>query len=151
MDRQHKDHPPLLISSHAPLPKFTHAPHQTKQSPLKPKASYISILYSPRFPLRLRLIFFSSPSLPCPKVNSYAFGTDSDRVTSALAVLERFSSLKTKSAGASKRTSKKAGKDPNKPKRPASAFFVFMEDFREKYKKEHPNNKSVAADEDDDE
>ncbi|KAH0973211.1 hypothetical protein GBA52_025367 [Prunus armeniaca] len=53
--------------------------------------------------------------------------------------------LKTKSAGASKRTSKKAGKDPNKPKRPASAFFVFMEDFREKYKKEHPNNKSVAA------
>ncbi|XP_050121988.1 high mobility group B protein 2-like isoform X3 [Malus sylvestris] len=49
--------------------------------------------------------------------------------------------LKTKSAGASK----KAAKDPNKPKRPASAFFVFMEDFREKYKKEHPNNKSVAA------
>ncbi|KAJ4889569.1 High mobility group B protein 3 [Raphanus sativus] len=38
-----------------------------------------------------------------------------------------------------------AGKDPNKPKRPASAFFVFMEDFRQTYKKEHPNNKSVAA------
>lgn len=37
-----------------------------------------------------------------------------------------FARLKTKSAGASKRTSKKAGKDPNKPKRPASAFFVFM-------------------------
>ena len=52
--------------------------------------------------------------------------------------------LKTKSAGASK-AAKKAGKDPNKPKRPASAFFVFMEEFREKYKKEHPNNKSVAA------
>ncbi|GKV48338.1 hypothetical protein SLEP1_g55161 [Rubroshorea leprosula] len=39
----------------------------------------------------------------------------------------------------------KAAKDPNKPKRPASAFFVFMEEFREQYKKEHPKNKSVAA------
>ncbi|KAL7090649.1 hypothetical protein ABFS83_12G052300 [Erythranthe nasuta] len=36
-------------------------------------------------------------------------------------------------------------KDPNKPKRPASAFFVFMEDFRKTYKEKHPNNKSVAA------
>ncbi|CAH2036702.1 unnamed protein product [Thlaspi arvense] len=41
--------------------------------------------------------------------------------------------------------SKAAAKDPNKPKRPASAFFVFMEDFRETFKKEHPKNKSVAA------
>ncbi|CAI9301884.1 unnamed protein product [Lactuca saligna] len=39
----------------------------------------------------------------------------------------------------------KAAKDPNKPKRPASAFFVFMEDFRKQYKEEHPDNKSVAA------
>ena len=39
----------------------------------------------------------------------------------------------------------KAGKDPNKPKRPASAFFVFMEEFRKQYKEKHPNNKSVAA------
>ena len=39
----------------------------------------------------------------------------------------------------------KAAKDPNKPKRPASAFFVFMEEFRESYKKDHPKNKSVAA------
>ena len=36
-------------------------------------------------------------------------------------------------------------KDPNKPKRPASAFFVFMEEFRKQYKEKHPNNKSVAA------
>uniref|UniRef100_A0A2P2M692 HMG box domain-containing protein n=1 Tax=Rhizophora mucronata TaxID=61149 RepID=A0A2P2M692_RHIMU len=43
------------------------------------------------------------------------------------------------------RKSGKAAKDPNKPKRPASAFFVFMEEFREQYKKEHPKNKSVAA------
>ncbi|KAF3596361.1 hypothetical protein DY000_02023879, partial [Brassica cretica] len=43
------------------------------------------------------------------------------------------------------KASKAAAKDPNKPKRPASAFFVFMEDFRQTYKKEHPSNKSVAA------
>ncbi|KAK3416226.1 hypothetical protein EUGRSUZ_H01676 [Eucalyptus grandis] len=32
-----------------------------------------------------------------------------------------------------------------KPKRPASAFSVFMEEFKKQYKKKHPNNKSVAA------
>ncbi|CAI9110489.1 OLC1v1010531C1 [Oldenlandia corymbosa var. corymbosa] len=49
--------------------------------------------------------------------------------------------------GAAKKPVKKgkAAKDPNKPKRPASAFFVFMEDFRKTYKEKHPNNKSVAA------
>uniref|UniRef100_A0A2K2AMD2 HMG box domain-containing protein n=1 Tax=Populus trichocarpa TaxID=3694 RepID=A0A2K2AMD2_POPTR len=47
--------------------------------------------------------------------------------------------------GAAARKSGKAAKDPNKPKRPASAFFVFMEEFREQYKREHPKNKSVAA------
>lgn len=36
-----------------------------------------------------------------------------------------FARLKSKSAGASKKSAK-AAKDPNKPKRPASAFFVFM-------------------------
>ncbi|KAH6782466.1 high mobility group B3 [Perilla frutescens var. hirtella] len=40
---------------------------------------------------------------------------------------------------------KQAAKDPNKPKRAASAFFVFMEDFRKQYKEKHPGNKSVAA------
>ncbi|TXG59284.1 hypothetical protein EZV62_013857 [Acer yangbiense] len=55
----------------------------------------------------------------------------------------RFFRLKSKSSGASKK--KAPAKDPNKPKRPASAFFVFMEEFRQQYKKEHPNNKSVAA------
>ncbi|MFS7994077.1 putative chromatin remodeling & transcriptional activation HMG family [Helianthus anomalus] len=39
----------------------------------------------------------------------------------------------------------KAAKDPNKPKRPASAFFVFMEEFRKQFKAENPDNKSVAA------
>nr|BAA19156.1 HMG-1 [Canavalia gladiata] len=53
--------------------------------------------------------------------------------------------LKRKGAGAGRKQSKKAAKDPNKPKRPPSAFFVFMSEFREQYKKEHPTNKSVAV------
>ncbi|KAK8606706.1 hypothetical protein V6N13_052468 [Hibiscus sabdariffa] len=52
--------------------------------------------------------------------------------------------LKSKGAGAGKRA-KKAAKDPNKPKRPPSAFFVFMEEFRKQYKEENPDNRSVAA------
>ncbi|XP_074564573.1 HMG1/2-like protein [Curcuma longa] len=39
----------------------------------------------------------------------------------------------------------KAEKDPNKPKRPPSAFFVFMEEFRKTFKEKHPNNKSVSV------
>ncbi|KAH6807986.1 high mobility group B3 [Perilla frutescens var. frutescens] len=53
-----------------------------------------------------------------------------------------------KGAAAGKKPAVKKGKpakDPNKPKRPASAFFVFMEDFRKTYKEKHPNNKSVSA------
>ncbi|KAI9077375.1 hypothetical protein K1719_040688 [Acacia pycnantha] len=52
--------------------------------------------------------------------------------------------LKRKGAGV-RRKRRKAAKDPNKPKRPPSAFFVFMSEFREQYKKEHPDNKSVTA------
>ncbi|KAL5557709.1 hypothetical protein UlMin_033920 [Ulmus minor] len=43
------------------------------------------------------------------------------------------------------RKSKKPAKDPNKPKRPASAFFVFMEEFRKQFSKDNPNNKAVSA------
>ncbi|CAL0311690.1 unnamed protein product [Lupinus luteus] len=53
--------------------------------------------------------------------------------------------LKRKGAGTGRKQKKKAAKDPNKPKRPPSAFFVFMAEFREQFKKENPNNKSVAA------
>ena len=48
----------------------------------------------------------------------------------------------------SKKPAKKetlAKKDPNKPKRPASAFFVFLEEFRKTYKRDHPNVKAVSA------
>ncbi|KAL2538098.1 HMG1/2-like protein [Forsythia ovata] len=44
-----------------------------------------------------------------------------------------------------KTNKEKKVKDPNKPKRPSSAFFVFMEGFRKQYKEKHPNNKSVAV------
>ncbi|KAK9283794.1 hypothetical protein L1049_012047 [Liquidambar formosana] len=40
---------------------------------------------------------------------------------------------------------KLAKNDPNKPKRPLSAFFVFLEEFRKTYKQEHPNVKAVSA------
>ncbi|PPR84800.1 hypothetical protein GOBAR_AA35910 [Gossypium barbadense] len=40
---------------------------------------------------------------------------------------------------------KRAKKDPNKPKRPPSAFFVFLEEFRGTFKKENPNVKAVSA------
>ncbi|KAI4314653.1 hypothetical protein L6164_027541 [Bauhinia variegata] len=53
--------------------------------------------------------------------------------------------LKRKGAGAGRKQTKKAAKDPNKPKRPPSAFFVFMSEFRETYNKEHPENKSVSV------
>ncbi|XP_010248937.1 PREDICTED: high mobility group B protein 7-like [Nelumbo nucifera] len=36
-------------------------------------------------------------------------------------------------------------KDPNIPKRPPTAFFVFMEEFRKVYKEEHPDNKNVSV------
>ncbi|XVE97076.1 hypothetical protein REPUB_Repub02eG0279500 [Reevesia pubescens] len=40
---------------------------------------------------------------------------------------------------------KRAKKDPNKPKRPSSTFFVFLEEFRTTFKKENPNVKAVSA------
>ncbi|RZC90753.1 hypothetical protein C5167_028585 [Papaver somniferum] len=54
----------------------------------------------------------------------------------------------TKTESSSKKQTKKgklASKDPNKPKKPASAFFVFMEEFRKTYKLENPDVKGVAA------
>ncbi|KAD6120361.1 hypothetical protein E3N88_11632 [Mikania micrantha] len=50
-----------------------------------------------------------------------------------------------KAVGKSKAKGGKAAKDPNKPKRPPSAFFVFLEEFRKTFKKENPNVKAVSA------
>ncbi|KAF8406714.1 hypothetical protein HHK36_008806 [Tetracentron sinense] len=51
----------------------------------------------------------------------------------------------TERAGKKPAKKEKPVKDPNKPKRPASAFFVFMEEFRKTFKEKHPNNKSVSV------
>ncbi|CAA6655858.1 unnamed protein product [Spirodela intermedia] len=57
----------------------------------------------------------------------------------------RLSVKRKASARTSKKPAKKAGKDPNKPKRAPSAFFVFLEGFRKEFKEKYPENKSVAA------
>ncbi|XP_049388118.1 HMG1/2-like protein [Solanum stenotomum] len=36
----------------------------------------------------------------------------------------------------------RSDRNPNKPKKPAGAFFIFMEDFRKQFKEENPKNKS---------
>ncbi|KAL7231300.1 hypothetical protein ACSBR2_009547 [Camellia fascicularis] len=69
--------------------------------------------------------------------------TDTKRTDSKLSVKRGAPSEKAGKKPAAKKG--KAAKDPNKPKRPASAFFVFMEEFRKTYKEKHPNNKFVAA------
>ncbi|XP_051200283.1 DNA-binding protein MNB1B-like isoform X2 [Lolium perenne] len=54
--------------------------------------------------------------------------------------------LAVKSKGAAPKGRKtKPAKDPNKPKRAPSAFFVFMDEFRKEFKEKNPKNKSVAA------
>ncbi|AES80622.1 high mobility group (HMG)-box protein [Medicago truncatula] len=40
---------------------------------------------------------------------------------------------------------KKAKSDPSKPKRPQSPFFLFMSDFRVRFRKENPDNKYVSV------
>ncbi|KAF5180233.1 High mobility group b protein [Thalictrum thalictroides] len=39
----------------------------------------------------------------------------------------------------------KKSKDPNMPKRPQTAFFLFMDDFRKSFKESHPDNKKVGV------
>ncbi|XWS54355.1 hypothetical protein CRYUN_Cryun10bG0083000 [Craigia yunnanensis] len=39
----------------------------------------------------------------------------------------------------------KNGKDPNAPKRPLTAFFLFMDDFRKSYKEANPDAKGVTG------
>ncbi|KAF8396933.1 hypothetical protein HHK36_018568 [Tetracentron sinense] len=50
-----------------------------------------------------------------------------------------------KSSNRQAKKGKLAKKDPNKPKRPPSAFFVFLEEFRKTFKRDHPNVKAVSA------
>jgi len=50
-----------------------------------------------------------------------------------------------KEAKAKKAKAAKKVKDPNVPKRPQTAFFIFLNDFRMTFKEEHPDVKGVAA------
>ncbi|KAF7829475.1 HMG1/2-like protein [Senna tora] len=68
--------------------------------------------------------------------------SESKKPNAKLAVNKKGSAA-TKAGGRSSKG--KAAKDPNKPKRPPSAFFVFMEEFRKQFNKEHPENKAVSA------
>ncbi|XP_022747889.1 high mobility group B protein 1-like [Durio zibethinus] len=40
---------------------------------------------------------------------------------------------------------RKAKKDANRPKRPPGTFFVFLEEFRATFKREHPNVKAILV------
>ncbi|XP_030448052.1 high mobility group B protein 7-like [Syzygium oleosum] len=54
---------------------------------------------------------------------------------------KRSSEPKSKKAKTEKKSKK--GKDANMPKRPATAFFLFMDDFRKTYKEANPDSKGV--------
>ncbi|KAI3435067.1 HMG box domain-containing protein [Psidium guajava] len=54
---------------------------------------------------------------------------------------KRSSEPKAKKAKTEKKAKK--GKDANMPKRPATAFFLFMDDFRKTYKEANPDSKGV--------
>jgi high mobility group protein B1 len=58
---------------------------------------------------------------------------------------KRKAAAKVEKSSKSKAKGGKAAKDPNKPKRPPSAFFVFLEEFRKTFKKENPTIKAVSA------
>ncbi|KAI3812369.1 hypothetical protein L1987_17076 [Smallanthus sonchifolius] len=55
---------------------------------------------------------------------------------------ERKKSVKTKEPSAKK---SKKERDPSKPKKPPTAFFLFMDDFRKSFKEANPDNKKVAV------
>ncbi|KAK4400176.1 High mobility group B protein 7 [Sesamum angolense] len=67
-------------------------------------------------------------------------------------IVEMPSEAKKKSAPEKRKTKQteprtkkeKKAKNPNAPKRPPTAFFVFMEEFRKSYKEANPECKSVA-------
>ncbi|KAJ7942604.1 High mobility group B protein like [Quillaja saponaria] len=57
---------------------------------------------------------------------------------------ERKRSISTEPKAKKAKTDKSnKGKDPNMPKRPPTAFFLFMDDFRKEYKEASPNSKDV--------
>ncbi|CAN1215599.1 High mobility group B protein 4, partial [Linum perenne] len=119
---------PLLLSSHS------------KNKPI-PSSNHNSSLRFRNHSTFLRLSRYSSLTLQF--LARFVFAGIAMKGKSKADVKKTDAALKPKGAG---RSTKKAAKDPNKPKRPPSAFFVFMEEFRQLFKEQNPNNKSVAAD-----
>ncbi|KAL5991466.1 hypothetical protein ACLOJK_012375 [Asimina triloba] len=58
---------------------------------------------------------------------------------------KRKAAIKAEKSRKPSKKAKAAAKDPNKPKRPPSAFFLFLEEFRKVFKQENPNVKAVSA------
>ncbi|KAG7987865.1 hypothetical protein I3843_03G155700 [Carya illinoinensis] len=54
--------------------------------------------------------------------------------------------LKKRKAEKNTKKDKASKKDSDAPKRPSSAFFIFMEDFRKSFKENYPDQKSGPAD-----
>jgi len=70
-----------------------------------------------------------------------ASSVNGDSASASLAeTTERGSAKKTKKAEPKKKT-----KDADMPKRPPSAYFIFMETFRKQFKEENPDVKGVTA------
>ncbi|XP_068647008.1 high mobility group B protein 7-like isoform X1 [Aristolochia californica] len=55
------------------------------------------------------------------------------------------SKKKSASSEPKKGNKEKKVKEPNKPKRPPTAFFIFLDDFRKQYKVANPDSKNVSA------
>lgn len=82
-----------------------------------------------RIKLNLEAQIVEKPSDP-PKKKPTTTTTTTDR--------KKSSSTEPK---AKKAKTDKKSKDPNAPKRPQTAFFLFMDDFRKTYKEENPDSK----------
>lgn len=68
-----------------------------------------------------------------------------EKQTQAKKPAERKRSAPSEPKAKKSRTEKrgKKEKDPNAPKRPPTAFFIFMDDFRKSYKEANPDSKGV--------
>ncbi|KAI7724707.1 hypothetical protein M8C21_004584 [Ambrosia artemisiifolia] len=75
------------------------------------------------------------------KMNLETICIETAKEAAAKAPVERKKSVKTKEPSAKK---SKKDRDPSKPKRPPTAFFLFMEDFRKTFKEANPDNKKVS-------
>ncbi|XP_024978918.1 HMG1/2-like protein [Cynara cardunculus var. scolymus] len=65
---------------------------------------------------------------------------------STATIAQKKTMKKTKAADKSiGKKDKTSSKNSGAPKRPPTAFFVFMEEFRKEYKENFPNNKSVSV------